>query len=215
MTLPDSLPAQLFLLACDRKKQRLVSRSELGYALRAAALADLVLGGHLADDGGKAVPASPAPGLDPVLEELLLEIGAAPPRPWRRWVRSRRSRMVPAVRDRLVAAHVVKVDTHRPLGLFPVHRIDVRRPQDARRLLEDVRRAARSGHPAARVDPRVGALTAIAGTAELGTVFSRAERRRYRARFAELGRPVSPVVAALRKAIQSQRAVVATTSGGG
>ena len=73
MDRPDSLAAQLFLLAYDTKRQRLVSRSELGYALRAAALADLVLRGSLVDDGGKPVPGSPAPGADPVLDPVLLD----------------------------------------------------------------------------------------------------------------------------------------------
>ncbi|WP_115944407.1 GOLPH3/VPS74 family protein [Amycolatopsis thermalba] len=212
MDTPDSLAARLFLLAYDTTKQRLVSRSELGYALRAAALADLVLGGYLADHGGKAAPASPAPGLDPVLELVLLEITDSPPRSWRRWVSRRASRILPLVREHLAAERVIKVDSRRVLGLFPVHRITLRRPAEAKRLAEEVRRAVRGGRPAGRVDPRLGALCALAGTAELRTVFSRGERRQYKARLAELGRPVEPVVKALRKTLQAQRAAASSGS---
>ncbi|GHE82293.1 hypothetical protein GCM10017786_11360 [Amycolatopsis deserti] len=206
MDRPDSLAARLFLLAYDTEKKRLVSRSELGIALRAAALADLVLGGYLADHGGKAAPAGPAPGLDPVLELVLREITDSPPRSWRRWVSRSASRIVPLVREHLAAESVIKVDSRRVLGLFPVHRITLPRPHETKRMAEEVRRTVRGGQPASRVDPRLGALCALAGTAELRTVLSRAERRQYQARLSELGRPVEPVVKALRKAIQSQRA---------
>ncbi|MDQ0381735.1 GOLPH3/VPS74 family protein [Amycolatopsis thermophila] len=210
MQRPDSLAGQLFLLAYDTQKKRLASRSELGYALRAAALADLVLGGHLVDDGGKAVPAGRAAALDPVLEPVLLEIRDAPARSWRRWVSRRSSKMVPAVRDHLAEQRVIKVETGRVLGLFPVPRIALRHTPDAKRLAEEVRRTVRGAQPAYRVDPRLGALCALAGTAELRTILSRAERRQYKARLAELSRPVEPVVTALRKAIQTQRAAVAS-----
>ncbi|MEU0511893.1 GPP34 family phosphoprotein [Amycolatopsis sp. NPDC006125] len=212
MDKPDSLAARLFLLAYDTDKNRLTSRSELGYALRAAALADLVLGGFLVDDGGKAAPAAPAPGLDPVLDLVLLEITHSTPRSWRRWVSRRASRIVPLVREHLAAEQVIKVDSRRVLGLFPVHRVTPRRPHETKRLAEEVRRAVRGGQPAYRVDPRLGALCALAGTAELRTVFTRSERRQYKGRLAELGRPVEPVVKALRKTIQSHRA--AAVSGG-
>ncbi|NIH80495.1 GOLPH3/VPS74 family protein [Amycolatopsis viridis] len=207
---PDSLAAQLFLLAYDKDKNRLVSRSELGYALRAAALADLVLAGHLTDDHGKAAPAIPAARLDPVLDLVLTEITAASPRSWRRWVSRRAGRMVPAVRDQLAGNRVIRVEPHRVLGLFPAHRITLRRPQEVNRLAAEVRRVIRGGAPASRIDARLGALCALAGTAELRTVLSRSERRQYRARLADLSRPVEPVVTALRKAIQTQRAAVAS-----
>lgn len=210
MDWPDSLAARIFLLACDTNKHRLVSRSELGYALRAAALADLVLAGYLVDNGGKAAPAAPAPALGPVLDPVLLEITDAPPRSWRRWVSHRSSRIVPAVREQLAADRVIAVDSRRVLGVFPVHRITLRRPHEVKRLTDEVRRAVRGGQPAYRVDPGLGALCALAGTAELRTVFSRGERRQYKARLAELGRPIEPVVVALRKTIQTQRAAVAS-----
>ena len=46
---PESLPAQLYLLAYDPRRERLTARTQLGYLMRAAALTDLRLGGHIAD----------------------------------------------------------------------------------------------------------------------------------------------------------------------
>jgi hypothetical protein len=53
MTLPESLPARLYLLAYDTKKNRVTARSQLGLVLRAAALADLYLAGRVTDENGK------------------------------------------------------------------------------------------------------------------------------------------------------------------
>jgi len=202
----DSLTEQLFLLAYDTGKGRLVSRSELGHALRAAVLADLLLAGHLTDERGKAAIGSPAPGTDPARDEILRQIREGRARSWQHWVARRRPAMVPAVRERLAAEGTITVDSRRVLGLFPVHRVTVRRPYAVKHLVEEVRRAVRGGTPVARVDTRLGVLAALAGTAELRTVLSWSERRRHKARLAELGGPVQPVVTGLRKAIQAARA---------
>jgi hypothetical protein len=47
MELPESLPARVYLLAYDRRRQRLTARPQLGFLLRAAAMADLELGGRV------------------------------------------------------------------------------------------------------------------------------------------------------------------------
>jgi hypothetical protein len=42
--LPEPRPPRLYLLAYDKRRQRLAARTQLGYVLRAAALADLERG---------------------------------------------------------------------------------------------------------------------------------------------------------------------------
>jgi hypothetical protein len=54
MTLPESLPARLYLLAYDTEKNRVTAQSQLGLVLRGAALADLYLTGRVTDENGKA-----------------------------------------------------------------------------------------------------------------------------------------------------------------
>src|SRR5438128_2456265 len=50
---PTSLAARLYLLAWDPRRERVVGTTQLGAALRAAALVDLVLRGRLAIDAGR------------------------------------------------------------------------------------------------------------------------------------------------------------------
>jgi Golgi phosphoprotein 3 (GPP34) len=80
MELPESLPARLYLLAYDRRRQRLTARTQLGYVLRAAALADLELRGNLTDQDGKARVAGDRVVADPVLDAVLQEIAGSRPR---------------------------------------------------------------------------------------------------------------------------------------
>ncbi len=84
---PDSLAAQLFLLAVDPGRRRLTGRGELGYVLRAAALVELQLSGHLVDDGGRPSASGGPPVPDPLLDAVLRQVAADPRRRWRYWVR--------------------------------------------------------------------------------------------------------------------------------
>jgi hypothetical protein len=47
MELPRSLAAQLYLLAWDARRERIIGPWQIGTSLRAAALADLLRSGHL------------------------------------------------------------------------------------------------------------------------------------------------------------------------
>jgi hypothetical protein len=66
--LPDSLPEQLYLLSYRPERGRFGHVPELGLALRAAALADLLRRGLLSDVGGKVrTDGTPPARLDPLL----------------------------------------------------------------------------------------------------------------------------------------------------
>jgi hypothetical protein len=200
---PESLPEKLFLLAIDTRRERLTGGPELGYALRAAALADLVLRGHLRDESGKASVAKPASGLDPLLRGVLEEIHQAGPRSWRRWITRGRGQAIRATREALAGAGLISVENRRVLGLFRATRTTLRRP--AHRLAEDVGRAIRGGQPVARVDPEVAALAALASAGPLRTVIGTGERRKFKRRLADLGGPIEPIPAVLRRAIATAR----------
>src|SRR5215475_13016042 len=86
--LPESLPDQLFVLACDPERERLVRRMEAGYILRAAALVELQLRGNLRDGvGGPVVMGSTTPS-EPVLRQVMEEIATSRPRRWGHWVQA-------------------------------------------------------------------------------------------------------------------------------
>ncbi|HVV14775.1 GOLPH3/VPS74 family protein [Amycolatopsis sp.] len=209
MKQPETLPATMYLLAFDPRRGKLTARGELGLLLRAAALADLVLNGQLKDDAGKAAVAGPAPA-DPVLRAVFEEISQAPPRSWRRWVSRNERGIVPAVRDQLAEARVIRTERVRVLGLLPHTRVTVRDTRAARQVAEQVGRAIRGGQSAERVEGPVAALAALAGAGQLRVVAGARDRRQYRARLQELGSAIEPVPAALRRAVTTKHAAVAS-----
>lgn len=201
----ESLPAQLFLLAFDLRKERLTGRSELGYLLRAAALAELLMHGHLVHTSGKACVASTPADLYPASAAVWTQIAQAPPRSWRRWIGTDRKLVFDLACDELAIAGVIKVERRRVLGVFPYTEITLRRPYVARRLHEQVGGAIRGGHPVKRIDPTIRALAALAAAGELSVVIGWTERLRYKARLTQLTEPIEPVTTALHKTITAQR----------
>ncbi|WP_020542739.1 GPP34 family phosphoprotein [Nonomuraea coxensis] len=202
----ESLPRSAFLLAFDLRKERLPQRRELGCLLRAAALAELLLAGNLADESGKARPLT-APAAEPgSLRAVVWEqISASPPRSWRRWVQKDHGKAVGIVRDELAAARMIRVERRRVL-LFPVERITPRKAYLSRRLAERVGRAIRGGQPVGRLDVDVRVLAALATAAKLATVVpSWRELRQRQDRIQQLWAPVEPIAAALRKSVEEAR----------
>ncbi|GIL28293.1 GPP34 family phosphoprotein [Actinocatenispora comari] len=212
MSLPDELPERIYLLAVDRGKRRLVARDRIGYALRGAALAQLLLAGAIRDDSGRVeLVGGGATGLAGVLRD---EIAAdTRPRRWRHWVHARARRARTEVRDRLEAARIITVTKDRALGLFPVERIDVRDVLTFQRYGATIRSVAGGSAPTARVDPSDAAAAAITVAAELGTVLNWGDRRRNKARIETLGAEIAPVVTAIRQCVRSDRAARASASG--
>ncbi|MEV4286352.1 GPP34 family phosphoprotein [Nonomuraea bangladeshensis] len=201
----ESLTRSAFLLAFDLRKDRLTERGALGYLLRAAALAELLLAGNLADESGKA-RALTAPAVEPgSLPAVVWEqIANSPPRSWRRWVQKDHGKAVGVVRDELAAARLINVERRRVL-LFRVERITPRKAYVSRRLIERVGGAIRGGRPVGRLDDDVRVLAALATAARLGTVvMSRRETRPDRIQ--QLSAPVEPIATALRKSVEAARA---------
>lgn len=209
MEVPESLPQMLYLLAYDTRKQRMTARLELGYVLRAAALTDLLLAGHLTDADGRPRVRGEARIDDPLTDELFQQLAVSPPRSWQRWV-NRQARKAPrTVRDTLAAAGVIRVESYRRLGLFPANRITLRDPRMHKRLTDRVSAALSQTRPASRVEPRDAAMVALAATGEFSTVLPRPRRRESRRRIAELSEAAGPVTKALRRAIAQARSAAA------
>jgi hypothetical protein len=202
---PDSLPAQLYLLAYDPRKERMTAHTQLGYLMRAAALTDLRLSGHVTDEGRKVRVVNPGGVADQVLGAVLREVAESRPRSWASWVRrgDRRTRL--AVRDQLAAGGWIRVESHRFLGIFPTTRITIHDPLVIQRLTDRLGAALRGPD----TDPRAAALVALAAAGELRTVLPRARAREYKRRIAELTERTGPAVPALRRVIQQVRSSAA------
>lgn len=209
MEIPDTLPARLYLLAYDARRERLTARSKLAYLIRAAALVDLQLRGYLADEKGKPRAATTAPPmLDPVLQSVLAEVMTGRSRRWRRWVASRSRQTLRAVRDQLVTEKWIRVETRQLLGLIPLTTVTVRDPRVLTRLATQVREALSPARPSSQVEPRDAALVALAAAAELPTALTRHQRREHRTRIAELADRTGPAVRALSQAYAAAEAAV-------
>jgi hypothetical protein len=205
MELPPSLPAQLFLLAYDPSRQRIVGIPGLGVLLRAGALEELRLLGALRDADGLVTPQDPtAPVTDPWLAEVLRDIVDTPrPRRWKWWIARHDTRAYRAVRDRLETAGIIRPERARILGIFPVARIYVNDEAMVEALRQRFERLLLGGS----LDAREAALVALAAAGQLGTVLPRRARRQYRDRITQL--TTGPVPAALRRVIQERAAAAA------
>ncbi|GAB2971045.1 GPP34 family phosphoprotein [Amycolatopsis acidiphila] len=206
----ETLPAKMFLLAFDPRRGRLTARNELGYLLRAAALAELVLNGQLRDEDGKAVAVGRAPGGDPVLDALWYDLEGGGPRSWRRLVERERKQAFHAVRDQLADARVIKLADARFLGLFPHTRVVLRDTRSARQVADQVGRAIRGGQAQGQVERDTAALAALAAAGQLKTVLGARDRRHFKARLDRFAEPVAPVTKALRRAVTARRAAIAS-----
>jgi hypothetical protein len=203
MDVPESLPARLFLLAYDLRKQRMTARMERGLILRAAALNTLLREEYLTDDGGSP-RALRDTHPDPVLSEVLQQIGASRPRRWQHWVARGERQTYWAVSDQLMAGGWIRVERRHVLGIFPVASVTVREPRVVKNLHAQIAAALRQ--PASRVAPDVAAMVALAATGGLSTALNRSLRREHKERIAALAESTGPVAQALRKAIQAAQA---------
>jgi hypothetical protein len=211
MTVPDSLAQRIFLLAHDPDKGRVRIGTNLGAMVRAAALADLYLAGHVTDERGRVTAVPRRRCADPVLAGLLDEIAASRPRKWQSWVDRRQRATVTAVRAQLGDGGWVRLEAYRILGLFPSTRVTLRDPRVRKELLGRVRAALKD--PISRVGPADAALVTVVAAGDLGLVLSRRARRDARRRLQELADLSGPIGPALRKSIEASAAVAAGAAG--
>ncbi|MFG1923437.1 GPP34 family phosphoprotein [Cryptosporangium sp. NPDC048952] len=211
------LPARLYVLAYDPKKQRLRTAWHMGAVLRAAALAELQFAGHIADENGRVVvtahrhPSHRDPVLsDPLLSTVLAEISAsAKPRKWQHWIGRKHSATIKLVREQLATDHTIKAERRRALGLFPYWAVTLRDTRARSKFAESARRALHGGEPIERLDRRDAAVVALAANGELKTVVSGADRRKYKQRLKAIGEHVGPVAKGLKSVVQSAQAAAA------
>jgi hypothetical protein len=225
----DSLPARLYLLTYDETKQRTGKQAHLGLTLRAAALSELFLAGHLLDVDGRAHVGRPGAGgakaarsakaakaaapaaasaatepLDPLLRTMLDEIAASRPRRWKHWVQRRARHWPGQVRTELAEQGVLRVDRSTVLGVIPRSRVTARDRRAVKALLEQTRRTMR-GTSMSPPTPRQAATVALAAAAGYRSVATRRELRAYRSIVADLSETAGPVIPALRRAIRDEQ----------
>ncbi|MBB5922414.1 hypothetical protein FHR81_003466 [Actinoalloteichus hoggarensis] len=216
MDVPETLAPRLYLLACDLRRQRLVNRDYLGLVLRAAALDQLLTAGLLTDENGR--PATVDSGVTPtdrLQGDLLAAVAEEKPRAWKWWVRRHGRAAVDGVGEQLADAGLIRESQGRTLVILPARRVEVLRPEIVEELRRRVTEVLREDVPVERVDRQDAAMVSLAAEGQLPTVLSGGERRRHRARLAELRAHVGPTALAVRKAVEERQVVVAGSGGGG
>ncbi len=203
---PLPLPAQLFLLAVNPNRERLTRRSELGYVLRAGALAELLLRGDLVDEDGRAASVRASRPADPVLGPIFQQVADGRRRRWSHWVYKGARRTTGVVQDQLAAQRYITVESYRILGIFPARRIRFVDPLLYPQMLQSIE--VTLGGPG-RVDNRDAALVALVAAGELDTVLPRAKRRAHRTRIDELREQAGPLPKALAKVLRDVRSAAA------
>jgi len=203
MPVPGSLPQRIFLLAYNPDKGR-VRAGNLGAMLRAAALADLYLNGHLTDVRGRAAVKVRYAGHDPVLAAVQEELAGSRPRKWQSWIGRGQRAAVRAVRRQLSDGGWVRLEPRRILGLFPTTKVTVRDPRVRKELLGRVNGVLKN--PIGRTDPADAALVAIVAAGDLSLVLDRRTKRANKRRIRELTELSGPIGPALRKSIEAEAA---------
>ncbi|MCA2212291.1 GOLPH3/VPS74 family protein [Jidongwangia harbinensis] len=204
MAVPDSLPQRIFLLAHDPDKGRVRLGTNLGAMLRAAALADLYLSGHLTDENGRVAVRAREPRHDPVLDAFLDEIAGGRRRKWHSWIGRRHRATVRAVRRQLGDGGWVRLQPRKVLGLFPVTTVTIRDPRVRKDLLGRVNAALHK--PVDRVADADAALVAIVAVGNLRLVLDRRTKRANKRRIRELTQLSGPIGSALRRSIEDAAA---------
>ncbi len=212
---PKTLPAKLYLLACNPVGERLSSGRELGILLRGAALADLSMRKFLRDDTGKALASGTKRSGDPVLDEILREISEAPPRSWSAWVRRGGRATVRAIEQQLESTGLISVRQLRVFGLFPARRISVMEPGMVEELRERLRNTLEGAQKAEDVDKFDAALVSLAAAGSLRGALSRKEERGYAGRINELTARCGAVAPSVARVIRQVKAARAATYAGG
>jgi hypothetical protein len=214
--LPQTLHAQLFLLAYDRCRGRLDGndRWRFGLALRTAMLTDLYLSGHLADEDDRPRSVGVTRHWDPLLQAALDDIVDNEPKDWMHAV-ARDQRHAPGlVRSQLESDGRLWVQRHRLVGIIPRARLRLQDDDLVRGLAAQVVTALRNaiaGRPAGERPLAVGLIGTLG---QLPTVFGFDEASR---RYSELedlvDRGIAPITAMRRVIDAVHRAASVNDSG--
>jgi len=205
LELPQTLHAQLFLLAYDRYRGRLDGddRWRFGLALRTAMLTDLYLTGHLTDDKDRPRPVDVPLPRNPLLRAVLDDIGDNEPQDWMHAL-ARNQRHVPGiVRAELEAAGWLWVQRRRMLGIIPTARLRLSDEDLVMSLAATVVTALRDAIAGRPADERPLAVGLIGALGQLPTVFAFDEATRHSSELEDLVDRAIPPITGMRRVIDT------------
>jgi hypothetical protein len=212
--LPATLPARIYLLACDVDRHRLRGQ-DIGVVVRGALFAELSLRGCLVEEDGVVRPSNARRTGDALLDDELRIMAEGEPRSWRTLVRRGGKATLAAVREQLVSADLITVEGTRRLGIFPTTRVTLTDPAQVAALRDSVREAVRGTRPVSAVSTEDAALVALVAVGQLGTVLSGQDRRAHKARIAEFEERGGSALPVLRRVLRQLKAARASAYASG
>ncbi|MFD5199458.1 GPP34 family phosphoprotein [Streptomyces sp. NPDC058375] len=206
--------AQKLYLLCYSVPKRKFPLDEIqgrGQLLRAGALTALARDGLLDASGGKVRRLPGTPPEDPFTGAVWHDLPADKPRGWLTFVHDKAHKAETPVRDQLVNSGDISLSRTKKLGVIPVNRVAVARPDAVRDLQEQVRASVFDGAgPAGTLTDEL-AMAVFAVELELSPVWSRQERRDHKGDLKAHAGRYDDFVPGLRKALRdsylSSRAV--------
>lgn len=205
-----SLPAELYLLACDTEKEKLTKRDVIGSVLRAAVLVELTDRGCITDDDGKVRTVGDRRTGDPLLDEALRGIAAEKrPRKWKALVQQQRKQTFQAVEQQLEKERAIRVERR----TWRYDKIAVKDVAQVRQLHAEAVETLTGGRPVKEFSTRQAALTALAAVGGFPTVTSGKDRREHKKRIKELTARAGDAGPALKKALDEMQVAQAAAIG--
>lgn len=201
----ESLPQQMYLLCYDPDKGKieLASAGTRDVLLRAAAAAELTIGGLLRSHDGKAerTPAAATTPQDPFLTEVLGDVPEDRPRRWFAVVYPGRHTAEATIRDQLAEAGAITDNRGRVLGLIPVHHITLADPQHLPALQDRIGKAVLGGGDPSSLAIEDAVLAVLAVKGGVATMFGLKDRSTHRDTIKALRGHVDSQLPGLRKAV--------------
>jgi hypothetical protein len=205
LTANQSLPASLYLLAYNTRKNELAKKAWLDYLIRGAVLCELIIGGYLVEESRRPRAAANGQGArkpaDPMLSWVLDELRGDPGLTWRRLLRQDAAQSLAAIEQRLAQQRLISAGP----GGSVTGRVTATDPAAIESMQESVRAALTGQVDPAALAARDAALAALAAVVPLPTVISRREARQNAAALAALGDRAAEQTPALRSLIAQMR----------
>jgi hypothetical protein len=205
MDLPRTLYGQLYLLAYDLKRRRFdyTKLWLLGYALRGATLAELVMTGHLQDVDGTARRAGGWPPNDPVFRTTLEAIEADEPKPWSQLVVDSEKNAGRLVRDQLENHGWICQRRRRRFGLVPTRWHAPNNEGAVLALADRASKALCNAVEGRSADPRALTVGMLGILGELPVLLTQEGLADHRARLRELALATAGPIAGMHEAVEA------------
>lgn len=216
MTSTLTLPQKLFILAIDDEKGTLsyADRSNFGYSLAGAVLAELALRGKIRLEDGRLLMADPIPPGDPALDRAMnLILAEKKPRKLQRWIEKLGGgQTLELIAEQLAARNVIRIEEKRFLWVIPYEtypQVDASAKYWLKQHLRGVVLAGEAAEPA-----DVILLNLLRACDLLRLVFTRDERKAAARKVQEMvkGEVFGEAVAQLIKEIEAAAAAAAVAA---